>query len=655
MSRIFRAHPESTGVMAPGSPDQIPFPDPDPAMFPPADPADSGDSSLYTVGRLVREIRGSLESSFRQISVVGEITNSKSREVLEKASYWYFSIKDDTAGVDAQIACYMSGYYIRTANFLPLNGCKVILKGKATVQEKYGSLRMAVTSMQFTGDGRLKEEFLRLQRKLREEGLFDPALKRPLPLYPRTIGIITSPSGMALGDMLKQITSARFPGKVILYPALVQGISAPSSLSSQLLRANRDGLCDVIIMGRGGGSYEELFCFNDETLVRQVRASRIPVISAVGHTGDHCLCDEAADAFQPTPTAAGAAVVAAYDQLYVWQEDLRKWMTGVMEKRLTAARTDLDRCQTQLQRHSPDHQLKLRAGALRETVSHLRQLTEHRLGSLASSVAAMAVELQRHSPAVKLSAARERLDSRRRELAGAAAAGLAGCRSRLEHATSSLMHRVPSVKLSAARLESQRERLGSAMLQHLRSREDLLQRLSLKLSDLNPLISPRFSRTITLDPAGRSVSSIRDVKKGEQITTVLPDGGRILSLVTGTVPPPAERDCTGETAATREAAPQDMTTPAGDTSAPAAPAGDTPAPEKPAPAGEASAPAVPAGDVSAPEKPAPAGRASRTRKNSSAARAAAAPRRSARNKEAAPAAAEATSPEAQDAPEEARL
>ena len=238
---------------------------------------------------------------FRNISVKGELSNV----TLHRTGHIYFSIKDEGAAVSAV----MWRSDVSSLDFMPENGQKVTAEGRVTLWVQRGQYTFNVRSMRKDGAGDLFAAFEELKRRLAAEGLFDASRKKPLPKYPRTVGIITAPTGAASRDMIN-VTGRRFPlAKILLYPTLVQGDGAAPQMIEALRAFNREKKADVIILGRGGGSTEDLWAFNDEALARAVCASEIPVVSAVGHEVDYTICDFAADLRAPTPSAAAELVV----------------------------------------------------------------------------------------------------------------------------------------------------------------------------------------------------------------------------------------------------------------------------------------------------------------------------------------------------------
>ena len=254
----------------------------------------------YAVSDLNREARLFLEGHFSLIWVEGELSNYK----RYPSGHMYFSLKD----AQAQVRCVMFASRNQRLNFTPKEGSQVLLRAKVTLYEERGDFQLTVEAMEETGDGALKRAFDALKKKLAEEGLFDQRHKKPLPVLPRCIGLITSSKGAAVHDILTTLYR-RFPAiPIIIYPAQVQGESAPQQIAAQIVRANQRQDCDVLIVGRGGGSLEDLQAFNTEQVARAVFASLIPIISAVGHEVDVTITDFVADVRAPTPTAAAELV-----------------------------------------------------------------------------------------------------------------------------------------------------------------------------------------------------------------------------------------------------------------------------------------------------------------------------------------------------------
>lgn len=260
-------------------------------------------SATLTVSQVNFFIKSLLESDGRlnDILVTGEISNFTDHY---RSGHLYFSLKDEKSVLKAV----MFAGSARQLKFRPADGMKVIVRGRISVYEPSGQYQLYAEEMQPDGLGALSIAYEQLKSRLEQEGLFDPERKRPLPGYPRRIGVITSPTGAAVRDIL-QIAARRWPmAEIIFSPALVQGEGAPAQLIAALRAMNLQNACDVIILGRGGGSLEDLWAFNDEGLARAVAASGIPVVSAVGHETDFTICDFVADLRAPTPSAAAELV-----------------------------------------------------------------------------------------------------------------------------------------------------------------------------------------------------------------------------------------------------------------------------------------------------------------------------------------------------------
>lgn len=271
--------------------------------------------SPFSVSALTSELKTLIDSRYAKIYVEAEISGWK----VYPSGHAYFTLKDETSQIQAVM---FSGSLARCAARQALgNGAKVLVYANATVYPQRGNYQLVVLAAKLVGEGDLMRRYLELKAKLEREGIFDPASKKSLPFMPRRIGIVTSPSGAVIHDMCNVI-SRRFPNvNIRLYPASVQGDGAPLSLIAGLeyfeREAAREGgwAADVVIIARGGGSYEDLFCFNDEFLVRKIAGFSLPVISAVGHETDFTLCDFAADARAGTPSIAAEMAVPVYSEL----------------------------------------------------------------------------------------------------------------------------------------------------------------------------------------------------------------------------------------------------------------------------------------------------------------------------------------------------
>ncbi len=264
--------------------------------------------SALTVTQLVRMVREALEERFDgQCWVVGEISNAR----FANSNHFYFTLKDANAAISAV----MFASAKRRLRFRPADGMQVIVRGRVNVYETRGSLQLYAEEMEPRGAGALQVAFEQLKKRLADEGLFDPARKRPLPFLPRTVGIVTALGGAGLRDILR-VLFERFPNlHALVRPARVQGAGAAEEIAQAIEDLNRDGRAEVIIVGRGGGSLEDLWAFNEEVVARAICRSATPIVSAVGHEIDYTIADFVADLRAPTPTFAAHAVVPDKSEL----------------------------------------------------------------------------------------------------------------------------------------------------------------------------------------------------------------------------------------------------------------------------------------------------------------------------------------------------
>ncbi len=268
------------------------------------------------------------------VAVRGEISNYK----LYPSGHHYFTLKDSSAA----LRCVMFKGNAARLRFRPDNGMKIIAMGKISVFPRDGAYQLYCTAMAMDGIGDLHAAFEQLKAKLAAQGLFDPARKKPIPQYPQTIGIVTSAAGAALHDMLR-ILKKRYPlARVLLFPARVQGAEAPGEIAAAIRYANYHALADLLIVGRGGGSIEDLWAFNDELVAHAVYESRIPIISAVGHEPDVTICDYVADLRAATPSNGAELAVPDQDALRQSMDAMSASMAAALERQLKSARRHLN-------------------------------------------------------------------------------------------------------------------------------------------------------------------------------------------------------------------------------------------------------------------------------------------------------------------------
>jgi exodeoxyribonuclease VII large subunit len=349
-------------------------------------------AGAVTVSQLLRNVRDTLERRFPLIWVRGELTN------LSRApsGHCYFTLKDDAAQVD----CVMFRSRVAALDWEPKNGAQVEARVLVSLYEPRGRFQLTVEAMREAGLGPLYERFARLKKKLGDEGLFDPAAKRPLPPHPRAIGVITSRAAAALRDVLTTIARRNSAIPVIVYPVPVQGEAAAGRIAAMLRRASARAECDVLLLVRGGGSLEDLWSFNEEAVARAIRASTIPVVVGVGHETDFTIADFAADQRAPTPTAAAELVSPSRVQLAALLADCARRLTRELRRRLNYAAQALDGCARRLVH--PAQRLRAHRALVTQLSARLGFAFMHRLRGCEAKLARLQAGLSGLDPAAVL-------------------------------------------------------------------------------------------------------------------------------------------------------------------------------------------------------------------------------------------------------------
>ena len=388
-------------------------------LFTPLQP----ERDVYTPSRLNREARMMLERGFSALWIEGEISNLS----RPSSGHWYFSIKDDSA----QLRCAMFRQRNLLARFSPRDGQQVLLRGRVSLYEPRGDYQFLVDHIEEAGEGLLRRRFEELKTKLAAEGLFAIERKKPVPRLPRRIGVISSPTGAAIRDVL-HILRRRFCSiPVLLYPVAVQGAAAAPQIAAAIRRASTRAECDVLILARGGGSLEDLWAFNEEIVARAIADCSIPLISGVGHEVDFTIADFVAD--QRAPTPSGAAELAAPD-CNEWLRHLAQHsrrLSVALRRSLTDRRNRLDWLQRRLAQRHPGIELRQRAQRLDELEQRLTRLMQQQLRHRRALVAQQAAHLRHASPVVRLAAVKGRLQVARASLEST-------LQRRLQHLTTQL-------------------------------------------------------------------------------------------------------------------------------------------------------------------------------------------------------------------------
>lgn len=438
-----------------------------------ADPSSAG-RDIYSVSRLNAEARAVLEGSFPLLCVEGEISNLAS----PRSGHLYFSLKDAVA----QVRCALFRGKRQLLRFSPANGDKVLARVRISFYEPRGEFQLLVEHLEPAGAGEAQRLFEALKQKLQAEGLFDSTLKRPLPAFPVRLGVITSPSGAAIRDVLNVLRRRAPHIAVTLYPAQVQGQNAVDEIREALAIALARADCDVLLLTRGGGSAEDLAAFNDEGLARDIAAASIPVVSAIGHEIDFTIADFIADRRAPTPSAAAELI-------------------------------------------SPDSEALL--ANLDGQTQRLQRGLRRRLYDDAATLRGLRGRLGRLAPATRLRQQQQRLDDLDLRLARNLKTRLDAAEARVQATLGRLRSQSPSARLRAVsqRFERLPSRLRSAMQSLVRQRSERLGGLARELHAVSPLATMQRGYSVLRTPDEHGViSSVGAVTRGDRLEALLSDG-----------------------------------------------------------------------------------------------------------------------------------
>jgi len=470
--------------------------------MPPSIPAGTEpERNIYTVSQLNREVRILIERGLGVIWVEGELSNLS----VPSSGHWYFSMKDR----DAQLRCAMFRQRNMTVGFIPKAGQHILARGRLSLYEPRGDFQFIIEHLEEAGVGALKREFERLKAKLAAEGLFALERKRSLPSFPRRIGVITSPTGAALRDIL-HILARRFPpAAVLIYPTPVQGGAAIPSIVAAIEIASARAECDVLILARGGGSIEDLWAFNDERVARAIRASTVPIVSGVGHEIDFTIADFVADARAPTPSGAAELVVPDRNACLEALARTVERLSACMRRELRSVTARFDGARLRLKLTHPGIRLTQQAQRLDELEQRLTAFMQRGLSSINSRFEGLSLRLKLAHPGLRLAQQEQRLAGLEQRLAGAIRGALHSDRRRISEMYTRLVHQSPehSVREYRMRHSTLSGRLDHAIKQRL-SRAD--HRLSLAVRTLNT-VSP-------LATLGRGFALVKRVSDGALVT-----------------------------------------------------------------------------------------------------------------------------------------
>ncbi|HHH0073891.1 TPA: exodeoxyribonuclease VII large subunit [Yersinia enterocolitica] len=433
----------------------------------------SSASSIFTVSRLNQTVRQLLEMEMGQIWLTAEISNFSQ----PSSGHWYFTLKDDRA----QVRCAMFRNTNRRTTFRPQNGQQVLVRASITLYEPRGDYQLIAESMQPAGDGLLQQQFEQLKQQLAAEGLFDQSHKQPLPSPAKQVGVITSSSGAALHDVL-QVLQRRDPSlPVIIYPTAVQGADAPLQIVRAIQLANLRGECDVLIVGRGGGSLEDLWSFNDERVVRAIFNSRIPIVSAVGHETDVTIADFVADLRAPTPSAAAELVSRNQIELVRQIQGQQQRMEMAMDYYLAQRNQQFTRLEHRLQQQHPHLRLTRQQTLLLKLQRRLEDSAQNQIRLLGRRTERLQQRLVQAQPQGQIHRYNQRVQQQEYRL-----------RQALER-----------------QLNGYRQRFGIACSQ---------------LEAVSPLATLARGYSVTQTPEGSLLKTTKQVHTGDKLTTRLQDG-----------------------------------------------------------------------------------------------------------------------------------
>lgn len=436
--------------------------------------------NIYSVSQLNQSVRLMLENQLGAVWLTGEISNF-SQPV---SGHWYLSLKDE----NAQVRCAMFRMKNLRVSFRPTNGMQVLVRANVSLYEPRGDYQLIIESMHLAGEGLLMQQFEALKLKLAAEGLFAQHLKKNLPHFSKAVGIITSKTGAALQDIL-HILQRRDPSlKIIIYPTAVQGKDAATDIAQMIELANQRQEVDVLIVGRGGGSLEDLWCFNEEMVARAIFQSHLPVISAVGHETDVTIADFVADVRAPTPSAAAELVSRNQTELLQQLQYRRQRLEIALDRLFAEKQQKLKHLSLRLHNQHPQAQLRIQQQLISQLSHRLQQTLRHHWQKTAENLTALSMRLYKNPLPLRLQQYEQQL----------------------------------------AQLKV---RLNSHMNLTLSLQQKQLAHLCGKLDSLSPLKVLARGYSITQNQQNFTIRSMKDVNVGEQIKTRLPDGDIISQVI----------------------------------------------------------------------------------------------------------------------------
>ena len=481
-------------------------------------------SNIFTVTQLNYSVRHLLEMELGQVWLIGEISNF-SQPV---SGHWYLSLKDE----NAQVRCAMFKMKNLRVNFRPQNGMQVLVRASVSLYEPRGDYQLIIESMQMAGDGLLQQQFEALKMKLAVQGFFAQEHKKPIPKFVKQVGIITSPSGAALQDIL-HILNRRDPSlQIVIYPTLVQGKEATQDIIDTIKLANQRKECDVLIVGRGGGSLEDLWCFNEEAVAYAIYQSELPIISAVGHETDVTIADFVADLRAPTPSAA-AELVSRDQQEMVRQLQHHLNTVNLAFDRLWVEKLSrFQHLNLRLNAQSPAKQLELLHFKLTQIFDRLQGRLEQSLKLKEQKIAQLFLRVQAKHPSrqlemkkLHLTQQETRLCKQIEQLFNAKRQKFYFAKQRLDNST--LQHNISRQNQNLQQLSHS---LTYLIEKQFTKQQQGFHALCTKLDGLSPLKILGRGYSITQNDQQHVITNTKQITKGDRITTQLVNG-QILSEV----------------------------------------------------------------------------------------------------------------------------
>ena len=431
---------------------------------------------IYSISELNDEVASTLTEAFGVIWVEGEISNL----MRSAAGHVYFSLKDESASV----RCAMFRMQNQSLDFELRDGMQILARAKVGLYKQRGEFQLIVEYAEESGEGLLRQRFELLKQTLQKEGLFDEFHKKPLPKMPKTIGLVTSPKGAAVQDIIKTI-KRRFPMvKVIVYPTLVQGNEATKKIASAIDIANERDECDIIIIARGGGSLEDLWCFNEELVACSIFDSKIPIISGIGHETDFTIADLVADLRAATPTAAAEIALPTTSEI-------------------------VDR--------------------LNRYIFDITQLIDYKVNHFRHQLKSASLRMQASHPQSKLQFNMQKLDLINEKMQKLPMMQVSDLKNIFKISFSKLLASNPKINIEAERqnLEMKKMALSNAMIALIESKRNRFSVMTAQLEGASPLQSLSRGYALVTNEDGRNIKSVKKIKTGASVKTKLSDGSFI--------------------------------------------------------------------------------------------------------------------------------